>query len=227
MKKYWSRGVRVLRARDPPLTTLLLHCPICNCTKTILFIFVEISENGKNRAGLLPPPYGKFWILSYLYCGRHHFEEFSPPAYVVRWEVMFSQVCVCSGGRGTPARSQSQVKGFPHSGPDVGYNILPKGDYTILPNEGYPQPSQPGVLTSSFIDKIGWGYPNSQHWMGVPPSQDWGTPSRSWWGYPAPPSREWMALGQVMSLAVRLLWFPAGGLSCLSLCWHRKELWRR
>ena len=50
---------------------------------------------------------------------------------------------------------------------------------------------------------------------GDPPiGTGWGTlPVRTGWG--TPPPWEWMVLGQVMLRAVRLLRFPAEGLSCL------------
>ena len=57
---------------------------------------------------------------------------------------------------------------------------------------------------------------------GVTQSQAGGTPARSGWGTSpsqdggTPPGH--VTLGQVMPQAVRLLWFPAGGLSVLEEC---------
>ena len=99
------------------------------------------------------------------------------------------------------------------------------GGTPILPNGGTP----------SFPT---WEYP-IQDWMGVPPSGlDGGSPCQAWMGIPPtplgldggtlhqnldgvtpPPPLEWMALGQVMPRAVRLLRFPTGGLSYYNEFW--------
>ena len=81
---------------------------------------------------------------------------------------------------------------------------------------GYSQPVSflMGVSPSSFqwegvpCPELDGGTPAHHNWMGYPPV--W-----TWLGYtPPPPHQDWMALGQVMLLAVRLLGLPTGGLSC-------------
>ena len=93
------------------------------------------------------------------------------------------------------------------------------GTPSRLMGRGYPHP-----------DWL-WGYPREVNgvppgwdWMGVPPPPPAGTgwryplpPAGTGWGNlppPPPPPPRTVWLGQVMPLSVRLLRFPAGGLSC-------------
>ena len=135
------------------------------------------------------------------------FETYLPPAYVVRWEVIFSHVCVCSGREvpqfqilsqvsgprsfpgGTPSSGPMSFLGVPHSlvpCPFWGYpilwsHVLSGSKYPSLwshiLSEGYPSPSQ-GVPQSH----LGW-IPQSQ--LGGTPGLAWpgGTPTRTELGY--------------------------------------------
>ena len=97
-----------------------------------------------------------------------------PPAYEVRWEVMFSQasVCLSAWGGGTPSPSHSISTGPMSFLQGVPQWLVP-GPFW----EGYPSPRQ--------------GVPQSYH--GVPPSRGWYPLARSEWSTPArdgvPPSQ--------------------------------------
>ena len=113
-----------------------------------------------------------------------------PPAYVVRCEVMFSQVSVCTTfGAG----------GLPHLHPI----ILP---LVPCPFRGVPH-SQAG-------DTLAQGYPPARSGQGyLPARSEIGYPPPARTGVPPPPQQ--VTLGQVTPRAVSLLRFLAGGLSCL------------
>ena len=133
-----------------------------------------------------------------------------PAAYVVRREVMFSQVCVCSGGgpRFYPrclvpdsfpgGHTVSGPMSFLGGTPVLGGGGLPQDRGTPQTGQDWGTPlwDRTGVPLSG----TGLGYP----WLG----QDWGTPAsqdRTW----IPPFP-----GLVMPRVVCLVRFPAGGLSC-------------
>ena len=112
------------------------------------------------------------------------------PAFVVRLEVMFSQVCLCSTFReGYPI----QLMGVPHSRSGQGRVPHPADrGYPILLHQGYPIPGLDGRGSVAHLWS-GWGSTPSQVWMGryprVPPRTRWDTPplpSQDWMGYPPP-----------------------------------------
>ena len=107
---------------------------------------------------------------------------FLPPAYVVRREVMFSHVCVCStfgGGGVTPSKIW---KGVPH--PTMTGWGTPPPAMTGWGWIGYPPPWRDGVTPPTHHhDRM--GYPPGQDWMGYTPGQDWMVyppPTMTGWG---------------------------------------------
>ena len=98
---------------------------------------------------------------------------------------------------------------------------------TYVLSRGYPSPRWEGGT-------LGLGYPPGWDRTGAPPwtGQDWGIPPEPGLLYPPPPARTGVptlppgqvTLGQVTPRAVRLLWFPAEGLSSCFFCLLSK-LW--
>ena len=114
---------------------------------------------------------------------------------------ILGNVCLSTGGGGRyPTRSQSQMGGWGTPSPLDGVHHPSQWGYPILLDEDVP----------TFLPM--GEYP-CQNWMGVPP------PGLD--GYPPP--HQGMD-GIVMLRAVRLLRFPAGGLSCFTLYLSSKTL---
>ena len=84
--------------------------------------------------------------------------EFLPPAYVVRQEVMFSQVCVCSGRGVTP--SQVRMGGYPI--PGLVWGVAPRPG---LDGRGGTPPARSGWWMGTPPAGSGW-------WGGTPPGLD-------------------------------------------------------
>ena len=129
------------------------------------------------------------WLVD---SGQSH--KFLPPAYVVRWAVMFSQVCVCSifgGGYpiqlmvgGTP--SQVWMGGTPSCWREVPHPSWLGGTPSQVWTGGVPHPRSGWGYPIPSLDG---GYPRVPSWLGldgVPPSHDWMRyPSaRTGWGTP-------------------------------------------
>ena len=134
--------------------------------------------------------------------------KFLPTAYVVRWEVMFSQVSVRGGGE-----YPGQV-----SVPDVGYhNPVLIGGTPIQFRVGKVVPHQVPMMRGEYGERV------------LPSSSNGGTLSSPGRGYPdqdspvmsqpqpkldGVPPLGTVLLGQVTPRSVHLLRFPPGGLSC-------------
>ena len=136
--------------------------------------------------------------------------------------------------RGTPPSKQHQDRGTPspnrtRTGVTLPQTRLGQGYPSPRPEQdrgtpppnrtrtGYPSPRldlsrgtpPPNMARTSRSRQGGHPHPSME---GTPLDGEYSLPHiRTGWGYPLP--QEWMALGQVMLQSVRLLRFPAGGLS--------------
>ena len=127
----------------------------------------------------------------------HQMKKLLPPAYVARREVMFSQLCVCSGRGGALPHLHPTI--LPTTG-TMSLRGVPR-DWSQVPSEGLPQWLVSGPFLNWF-QVPSWGYPlartgvppaPSQDWETPPAIQDWGTPlART--GVPPPPTRPYERL---------------------------------
>ena len=130
-----------------------------------------------------------------------------PPAYQVRWEVMFHGGTLghlwLGNAPGSAPMSFRGGGGYLSTSWGGGYPV-PAVWYPSLARE-YPSPIL-GVPQSQSGNTPGQGYP--------PPGRDRGTPSQDRTEVPLPGTEVPLHWWLVTPWAVCLLWFPAGGLSC-------------
>ena len=125
--------------------------------------------------------------------------NFLPPAYVVRREVMFSQVSVCSGGYPIPSHNTS-------TGPMSFLGGIPVTGSRPLPR-GYPSPRQGVPHDGVPPNQVRVGHPPTRDGVPPQPGQD-GVPPRAGWG--TPPGQVRMVYPVVISAcsSLRLNDFP-------------------